>query len=99
MCVYVCFGCLGEKVLAQRNQYRDYTIWMTLKGTESRVMTFRLRHIMSVYLCVCACVYVRVCVRACVCTCLCVLRCARVIHNMKQGRPYVVRIVFISLVL
>ena len=47
VCVCVCFGCKGKKVPAQRIRYRDYTIWITLQGTESRLTTFRLRHIIS----------------------------------------------------
>ena len=44
VCTYVCVegGCMGYKVLAQRIRYRDYTIWMALQGTESRVKTFRM---------------------------------------------------------
>ena len=37
----------SREVMAQRIQPRDYTIWMTLQGIESRVTTFCLRHIMS----------------------------------------------------
>ena len=70
MCVYVCvvcsvrvctvcFGCMGKKVLAQRIRYQ---------GTESRVTTFRLRHVMSGLWC--ECVYVRwVCVFGSACMC------------------------------
>ena len=43
-------------------QYRDYTIWTTHQGTESRVTTFRF----EVWVCVC----LSVCV--CVCVCVCV---------------------------
>ena len=42
MCVYV-FWLHSKKVLAQRIRYGNYTIWMTLQGTESSVMTFRSR--------------------------------------------------------
>ena len=50
MCVCVCvcvFWVHGSKVLAQSIRYRDYTISMTRQGTDSRVTTFRQRHIMS----------------------------------------------------
>ena len=56
VCVCVLVGCMGEKVLAQTIRYRDYTIWMTLQGNESRVTTFRLRHIVSHRMCVHVCV-------------------------------------------
>ena len=49
MCVCVCVCCVvsccvasvGEKVLARRIRHRDYTIWTTHQGIESRVTTFR----------------------------------------------------------
>ena len=40
-CVRKCCVCVsGQKVLAQRIQYSDYTIWTTHQGTESRITTF-----------------------------------------------------------
>ncbi len=67
----------SSKVLAQRIQYREYTIWMTRQGTESRVTTYRLRYIMSHRVCVdrCVCVCVHACVCVCVCSCVFVYMC------------------------
>ena len=47
MCLRSVFWLHSRKVLAQRIRYRDYTVWMTLQGTKSRITTFRLRHTMS----------------------------------------------------
>ena len=66
VCVIVCVCVLsvGDKVPAQSNRYRDYTIWTIYQRTKSRVTTFVLRHkigvfvCMRVYLCVCVCVCV-----------------------------------------
>ena len=80
-CVCVCLGgsvrrsqcvcdlSVGEKVLARRIRYGDYTIWMTHQETESRVTAFRSEtyNVSSVpkSLCsktVCVCLYMCVCV-------------------------------------
>ena len=71
----VCFSSfICMYVLAQRIRYRDYTIWVTHQGIESRITTFRSETYNVLWYRCYTLLVVKTCacVRVCVCVCVCV---------------------------